>query len=107
MTGEDGVKIPLTIVHKDDIARDGSNPCLISGYGAYGINTDAEYESERKVLLDRGWVLAFAHVRGGGEKGKEWYRDGTKEKKLNSFLDFISCAEHLITEEMLTSKATP
>jgi len=92
----DGTKIPLSIVHKKDRERDGSAPLLLTGYGAYGIPNPVVFNSNRLALLDRGFAVAIAHVRGGGELGKAWHDQGRMLNKKNTFADFIACAEHLI-----------
>lgn len=97
-TASDGLQIPITLVYKKDLVRDGSNPTLLYGYGAYGSVIDADFNSKLLSLLDRGFVFAIGHVRGGSEMGRAWYEDGRLLKKKNSFTDFIACAEHLIQE---------
>lgn len=92
----DGVGIPMSLVYRKDRPRDGSAPALLYGYGAYGISVDPTFNSNRISLLDRGFVYAIAHVRGGGELGERWREDGKKLKKPNSFTDFIACAEWLV-----------
>jgi oligopeptidase B len=92
----DGVQIPVSLVHKKGLVRDGSAPMLLYGYGAYGISSDPSFNSDRVSLLDRGFVYAIAHVRGGGDLGKLWHENGRLLKKRNSFTDFIACAEHLV-----------
>ncbi|GAB4458650.1 MAG: oligopeptidase B [Anaerolineales bacterium] len=94
----DGTRIPISIVHKKDLKRDGSSPALLHGYGAYGANLEAEFNASRISLLERGFVYAIAHVRGSSVLGREWYEDGKLLRKKNSFTDFIACAEHLIRE---------
>ncbi|MDP9075223.1 MAG: S9 family peptidase [Actinomycetota bacterium] len=94
--GGDGVLVPISLVHRRDRAIDGTAPCLLYGYGAYEITIDPTFSSVRLNLLDRGFVFAIAHVRGGGELGRGWYEDGKLLHKRNTFTDFIACAEHLI-----------
>ncbi len=94
-TTRDGVRIPISLVHRRDLAMDGKAPLLLYGYGAYGINVEPVFSSARLSLLDRGFVLAVAHVRGGEEMGRAWYENGRMEHKMNSFTDFIACAEQL------------
>jgi oligopeptidase B len=101
--GEDGVSIPISLVYRKGLQRDGNNPLLLYGYGSYGISQDPYFSSVRLSLLDRGFVFALAHIRGGQELGRLWYEDGKLLKKKNTFIDFISCAEHLIKEK-LTNK---
>lgn len=95
-TAADGTPVPISLVSRRDFPRDGSNPCLLYGYGAYEISIDPTFSSSRLSLLERGFVFAIAHVRGGGELGRKWYEDGKLLAKANTFTDFIACAEHLI-----------
>jgi prolyl oligopeptidase len=95
--GHDGVMIPLSIVHQKGLSLDGSHSCILDGYGAYGFNEDARFDIKASIAL-RGVVLAFAHVRGGGEKGESWYKAGFKTTKANTWKDLISCAEFLIAK---------
>ena len=95
-TASDGVKVPLSIVYRAGMKRDGKNPALLFGYGAYGIPMSATFSVSRISLLDRGVMFALAHVRGGGDLGEQWRDDGKLMNKKNTFTDFISCAEHLI-----------
>ena len=92
----DGVQVPLSIVYRKGTPRDGSAPLLMGGYGAYGFPLPVTFSSGRLSLLDRGMVVALAHVRGGGEMGKPWHDDGRMLKKRNTFTDFIACAEQLV-----------
>jgi len=92
--GHDGTMVPLSIVHRKDIKLDGSNCCILEGYGAYGISMTPHF-SIRYSVAKRGVVLAFAHPRGGSEKGEAWYKAGYKTTKPNTWKDFISCAEYL------------
>jgi oligopeptidase B len=93
---EDGTEIPISIVYRKGTRRDGDNPLLLYGYGSYGHSMDAAFNPERVSLLDRGFVYAIAHVRGGSELGRWWYEDGKLLKKKNTFTDFIACAKHLV-----------
>lgn len=93
--GHDGAMIPLSIVYKKGIPMDGSNNCILTGYGAYGISMTPSF-SIRNSVATRGVVLAFAHPRGGSEKGEAWYKAGYKTTKPNTWKDFISCAEYLV-----------
>ncbi|MGE0126826.1 MAG: S9 family peptidase [Blastocatellales bacterium] len=102
-TASDGVKIPISIVYKKDLKRDGSRPMLLEGYGSYGIPNDVDFSSNRLSLLDRGVIVGTAHIRGGGELGKEWHDSGKMMVKKNTFTDFIAASEHLINEKY-TSK---
>ncbi len=95
----DGTEIPLSIVYRKGTPRSGQNPLLLYGYGSYGLSIDAAFASPRLSLVDRGFVFAIAHVRGGQELGREWYDDGKLLKKKNTFTDFIACAEFLIREK--------
>ncbi len=92
----DGVEIPISLVYRKDTPRNGTSPLLLYGYGSYGITVDPTFSSNRLSLLDRGFVYAIAHIRGGGLLGRPWYEDGKILKKKNTFTDFISVAEHLI-----------
>ena len=92
----DGTRVPISIVVRRDVARDGTAPCLLYGYGAYEYSIDPVFSSLRLSLLDRGFVFAIAHVRGGGELGRRWYEDGKLLAKPNTFSDFVSCARHLV-----------
>jgi prolyl oligopeptidase len=95
-TSYDGTMIPLSVVYRQGIKMDGSNPTLLSGYGAYGIPQEPWYVPRMLAFLERGGILATAHVRGGGEYGEEWYRAGYKGTKPNTWKDFIACAQYLI-----------
>jgi oligopeptidase B len=92
----DGVLVPLSIVYRKGLAKDGSAPIFLSGYGSYGFPLPVTFSSNRVSLLDRGVVVALAHVRGGGEMGKGWHDDGRMMKKKNTFTDFIAAAERLL-----------
>jgi oligopeptidase B len=92
----DGVEVPISIVYRRDLHRDGPAPCLLYGYGAYEVTIDPTFSSVRLNLLDRGFAFAIAHVRGGGELGRRWYEEGKLLRKRNTFTDFIACAEYLI-----------
>jgi oligopeptidase B len=95
----DGEKVPVTLLYRKDTKLDGSAPCLLYGYGAYGITIPAGFNTNCLSLADRGFVYAFAHIRGGKDKGFSWYEDGKMEKKVNTFKDFISAADHLVKEQ--------
>jgi oligopeptidase B len=95
----DGAMVPISLVYRAGTKRDGSNPLLLYGYGAYGFSQSASFSAVRVSLLDRGVVYALAHIRGGGDLGEEWRDDGKMLKKKNTFTDFIACAEHLIREK--------
>ncbi len=94
----DGVEVPLSIIHHKDMKRDGSNPTVLSGYGSYGISLRPSFDPTHLAWLERGGVLAVAHVRGGGEYGQDWHLAGQKLNKPNTWKDFIACAEYLIDE---------
>lgn len=91
----DGERIPISVVYRDDVTLDGTAPGLLHGYGAYGIASDPWFSVLRLSLLDRGWVFAVAHVRGGSEMGRSWYDAGKLEHKVTTFDDFVACADHL------------
>ena len=100
----DGTKVPISLVYnKDKFKNNGTNPLLLYGYGAYGASSDPYFSSSRLSLLDRGFVFAIAHVRGGRENGEKWYEDGKLLNKKNTFKDFIACSEHLITKKYTSS----
>jgi oligopeptidase B len=98
-TASDGTKIPISIVYKKGLRRTGHAPLLLEGYGSYGISNDVDFASTRLSLLNRGVIYAIAHIRGGGELGKEWHDQGKLMVKRNTFTDFIASAEHLIKEK--------
>ena len=95
----DGTLVPISIVYRKDTKRDGRTPLLLGGYGSYGISNNPTFSSNRVSLLDRGFVVAIAHVRGGGEMGKKWHDQGRMFAKKNTFTDFIAVAEYLIREK--------
>lgn len=97
-TAQDGTQVPISIVYKKGIKKDGKNPLLLTGYGAYGYPYFASFSSTQLTLLDRGVIFAIAHIRGGEEMGRKWYESGKFLQKQNTFTDFIACAEYLITE---------
>ncbi|MBW4417653.1 MAG: S9 family peptidase [Myxacorys californica WJT36-NPBG1] len=97
-TAPDGTAVPLSIVYKVGVERTGQNPVLLTGYGSYGFSYPDSFSATRLSLLDRGVVLAIAHVRGGSELGRKWYEDGKFLHKQNTFSDFIACAETLIQQ---------
>ncbi|WPP51267.1 S9 family peptidase [Catalinimonas niigatensis] len=96
---EDGTVVPISLVYRKDIAPKGINPLLLYGYGAYGLNAEPYFNENRISLLDRGFIFAIAHIRGGADLGEDWHKAGKLLKKKNSFTDFICCAEHLIKEK--------
>ncbi len=97
-TARDGTKVPVSLVYREDMRRPGAQPLLLYGYGSYGFSIDAGFSSIRLSLLDRGFIYAIAHIRGGQELGREWYEDGKLLNKWNTFTDFIDVAEHLVRE---------
>ena len=97
-TADDGVRVPMSIVHRADVPLDGSAPALLYGYGSYEHSVDPTFSSLRLSLLDRGVVYAIAHIRGGGEMGRRWYEDGKYLRKKNTFTDFVACAEQLVAD---------
>lgn len=103
-TAPDGVKVPISLVRKRDVQLNGSNPTLLYGYGAYEASNDPMFDPVRLSMLERGFVFAIAHVRGGGEMGRRWYEDGKFLNKTNTFTDFIACATQLV-EQGYTSPA--
>ncbi|HUU36835.1 MAG TPA: S9 family peptidase [Candidatus Desulfaltia sp.] len=98
-TASDGVKVPISLVYRKGMEKNGDNPLLEYGYGSYGANTDPYFNSSILSLLDRGFIYALVNIRGGSEMGRVWYEDGKLLKKKNTFTDFIACAEHLIAEK--------
>lgn len=103
-TAKDGAQVPISLVYQKGCSKDGNNPLLLYGYGAYGACMDATFSSPRLSLLDRGFVFAIAHIRGGEELGRQWYEDGKLLQKRNTFTDFIACAEHLIKQGYTNSE---
>jgi oligopeptidase B len=95
----DGTQVPISVVYRKDTKRDGTAPLLIYGYGSYGISTDPFFSATRLSLLDRGWVFAIAHVRGGQEMGRGWYEDGRQMHKTNTFTDFIAVTQYLVAQK--------
>jgi len=102
--GHDGAMIPLSIIHQKGMPLDGSNCCILTGYGAYGISLDPAFSIRNCSLAAHGVVVGIAHVRGGSEKGEAWYRAGFKTTKPNTWKDFISCAEYLINKGYTSPK---
>jgi len=98
-TAKDGTKIPISIVYKKGLKKDGSAPLLLYGYGSYGASMEANFSSNNLSLLNRGFVYAIAHIRGGQEMGRYWYDDGKLMKKMNTFTDFIDCGKYLIDQK--------
>ncbi len=98
-TAQDGKKIPISLIYNTKLFKPGKNPLLVYGYGSYGLSLDPEFSSAIVSLLDRGFVYAYAHIRGGSEMGRHWYENGKFLNKKNTFNDFISVTEHLIKEK--------
>jgi oligopeptidase B len=98
-TARDGVKLPISIVYKKGLARDGKAPLWLYGYGSYGFGMYPTFDSRVLSLLDRGLAYAIAHIRGGDEMGEAWHDDGMLMKKKNTFFDFVDCAEYLVKEK--------
>ena len=99
----DGESIPISLLYRRGLVIDGKAPCLLYGYGAYGMSMPASFNTSRLSLVDRGFVVAIAHIRGGTEKGWRWYREGKLAKKQNTFSDFIAAAEYLIRERFTSA----
>ena len=99
-----GAGIPVSLVYRKGFRKDGGSPLLLHGYGSYGFSTDPRFDPYRVSLLDRGFVFAIAHIRGGEELGRLWYEDGKLFKKKNTFTDFIACAEFLVREKYADPK---
>lgn len=97
-TAKDGTKIPISVVYRKGMEKDGTNPLLLYAYGSYGASMDPYFSSVRLSLLDRGFIYAIAHIRGGEDLGREWYDSGKLLKKKNTFTDFIDCSEFVIAE---------
>ncbi|WP_036479980.1 S9 family peptidase [Myxosarcina sp. GI1] len=102
-TAPDGTEVPISLVYKKGVEKNGNNPLWLTGYGSYGYPYPVTFSSLRLSLLDRGFVYAIAHIRGGEEMGRKWYEDGKFLQKKNTFTDFIACAEHLIAEKWTSS----
>ena len=103
-TAPDGVKVPISLVYRKGLQKNGSAPLWIYGYGSYGATMEATFDPYRISLLDRGFVYALAHIRGGEEMGRKWYEDGKLLRKKNTFTDFIACADHLVKEKYADPK---
>ena len=98
-TARDGVKVPISMIYRKGLQKNGKNPLLLYAYGSYGITMDTYFSSTRLSLLDRGFVYAIAHIRGGEDLGRQWYEDGKLLKKKNTFTDFIDCSKFVIDEK--------
>src|SRR3984885_12090608 len=103
-TSHEGAQVPVSILHRRDLARDGTAPLLLYGYGSYGMAMPASFSANRLSLVDRGFVYAIAHIRGGADKGWGWYLDGKREKKTNTFEDFAASARALIEAKYTGTK---
>lgn len=103
-TANDSTKIPISIVYKKGITKNGENPLLLYAYGSYGYSMEASFSSSNLSLLDRGFIYAIAHIRGGQEMGREWYENGKLLKKKNTFTDFINAGEFLVKEGYTSNK---
>lgn len=103
-TAKDGTKVPVSLVYKKELKRDEAQPLLLYAYGSYGYSIDPSFSSVRLSLLDRGFIYAIAHIRGGEELGRHWYEDGKMLNKKNTFTDFIDCAESLIEKGYTSSE---
>jgi oligopeptidase B len=103
-TANDGTKIPISLVYKNGFKKDGNAPLLLYAYGSYGYSLDADFSSTILSLLNRGFVYALAHIRGGEDLGRQWYEDGKLLKKKNSFTDFINCGEYLVKQQYTSSQ---
>lgn len=101
---EDGTKIPISLVYRKGLEKNGANPAIITGYGAYGSSFDPYFSSNRLSILDRGFIYAIAHIRGGSEMGRYWYDDGKVLNKKNTFTDFIASSQYLISENYTSSR---
>jgi oligopeptidase B len=98
-TAKDGTKVPVSLVYRKDLKKDGNNPLLQYAYGSYGVTMEPYFSTTRLSLLDRGFIYAIAHIRGGEDLGRQWYEDGKLLKKKNTFTDFIDCSQFLIQEK--------
>ncbi|WP_118193494.1 S9 family peptidase [Albibacterium indicum] len=103
-TARDGQRIPISLVYRKDLQKSAQTPLLLYAYGSYGNSIDASFSSNRLSLLNRGFIFAIAHVRGGQEMGRQWYEDGKMMNKKNTFTDFIDCAEYLIEEQYTSAE---
>lgn len=103
-TAADGTKVPISMVYRKGIKKDGKNPLLLYAYGSYGATMDPYFSSTRLSLLDRGFIYAIAHIRGGEDLGREWYENGKLLKKINTFTDFIDCSKFVIAEKYTSSE---
>ncbi|MCF6132257.1 S9 family peptidase [Flavobacterium wongokense] len=102
-TAKDGTKVPISMIYRKGIKKDGKNPLLLYAYGSYGVTMDCHFSSVRLSLLDRGFIYAIAHIRGGEDLGREWYDNGKLLKKKNTFTDFIDCSQFVIDSKYTSS----
>ena len=98
-TATDGTKVPISMVYRKGMKKDGKNPLLLYAYGSYGYSMDPYFSTTRLSLLDRGFIFAIAHIRGGEDLGRQWYEDGKLLKKKNTFTDFVDCSKYVIAEK--------
>lgn len=103
-TAKDGTKVPISVVYRNGIKKDGTNPFLLYAYGSYGASMDPYFSSLRLSLLDRGFIYGIAHIRGGEDLGRDWYEDGKLLRKINTFTDFIDCSEYVIEQGYTSAK---
>ena len=103
-TASDGTKIPMSVVYRKGMKRDGNNPLLLYAYGSYGASMEPYFSTTHLTLLDRGFIYAIAHIRGGEEMGRDWYEDGKLMKKKNTFNDYIDCSKYLINEKYTSAE---
>lgn len=103
-TAKDGTKVPISMVYRNGMKKDGKNPLLLYAYGSYGVTMDCHFSTVRLSLLDRGFIYAIAHIRGGEDLGREWYEEGKLTKKKNTFTDFIDCSQFVIDEKFTSSE---
>lgn len=103
-TAEDGTKIPMSVVYRKGMEKNGKNPVLQYAYGSYGYTIDPYFSTTRLSLLDRGFIFVLAHIRGGQYMGRQWYEDGKMLKKMNTFTDFVDCSKHLIAEKYTSAE---
>jgi prolyl oligopeptidase len=104
VTSHDGTQIPLSVMHRKGLALDGSHPTILQGYGSYGLSLEPGFNPTTVAWIERGGIMAFAHVRGGGEYGEGWHMAGYRQRKLNTVLDFIACGQYLV-DQRYTSPA--
>jgi len=103
-TAKDGTKVPISMIYRKGIKKDGKNPLLLYAYGSYGVTMDCHFSTVRLSLLDRGFIYAIAHIRGGEDLGREWYEEGKLTQKKNTFTDFIDCSEFVIAAKFTSSE---